>query len=108
MDEAMLLNAVREAVRSEVQPLAEKVELLDATMQAAFTPVYERLDKIDIRMETDIAPKLQLLAEGFQGYAERVPALDQMAADIAGIKENVAILANSFSERLLTASSKAI
>ena len=105
---AAVREEVQQTMREEVQPLKESIELLDATMQAGFAQAHERIDEINRKLDTDISPKLDALVEGLQVYADRLPKMDQMAGDIAVMKENVAILVNAHSELHLTEPSKEI
>lgn len=62
------------------------------TLQDDVSEVKQRTTKIEFTIETDIKPRVQLLAEGFQGYAERVPLMDRMAEDLETVKEDVSII----------------
>ncbi len=52
----------------------------------------EDVTKIKMTLESTVQPSIQLLAEGFQGYADRVPKMDQMAGDLVAVKEDVSII----------------
>lgn len=64
---------------------AEILEILKALMEKVDNESKEAR-KFRMKMEADVIPHIQLLSEGFSGYADRVPMIEQMASDISDLK----------------------
>lgn len=52
----------------------------------------EQNTKMQLSIENEIKPQLKLLAEGFQGYTEKLPAIDKAINDIEDIRLDMEIV----------------
>ena len=90
MDEKMLLQAIQEIVKAEIEPLNERMGGIEQRMggmeqrmdgieqrmdgmEQRMGGVEQRMDRFEILLEHDIPKQLQLLAEGHQGIVKRLP-----------------------------------
>lgn len=48
--------------------------------------------KFRLKVEDKVIPQIDLLADGFKGYSDRVPAFDKMASDIDTMKTNIDVI----------------
>jgi len=84
MDEKMLLQAIQEIVKAEIEPLNERMGGMEQRMGG----VEQRMDRFEILLEHDIPKQLQLLAEGHQGIVKRLPK----EHELDGIRSRVSTL----------------
>ena len=79
-----LLLAIQSIVRQETEPLAKEIQ------------------KINIRLDTEISDKLDALADGFMSLDERTSRMESdmsvMKSDISDIKGDVAVIKAIVSE----------
>ena len=97
MDEKMLLQAIQEIVKAEIEPLNERMGGIEQRMggieqrmggmeqrmggmeqrmdgmEQRMGGMEQRMDRFEILLEHDIPKQLQLLAEGHQGIVKRLP-----------------------------------
>lgn len=100
MDEKMLLQAIQEIVKAEIEPLNERMGGMEQRMdgiEQRMDGMEQRMDRFEILLEHDIPKQLQLLAEGHQGIVKRL--LEEHELD--GIRSRVSTL-----ERVVTVHSE--
>lgn len=80
MDEKMLLQAIREIVKAEIEPLngrmdsiEERMDGMEKHMDSMEKRIDARIDRLEILLEHEIPGQLQLLAEGHQVLVKRLP-----------------------------------
>ncbi len=112
MDEKMLLQAIQEIVKAEIEPLNERMGGMEQRMggmeqrmdgmeqrmdgmeqrmggmEQRMGGVEQRMDRFEILLEHDIPKQLQLLAEGHQGIVKRLPE----EHELDGIRSRVSTL----------------
>ena len=112
MDEKMLLQAIQEIVKAEIEPLNERmggmeqrmggieqrlggmeqrmdgIEQRMGGMEQRMGGMEQRMDRFEILLEHDIPKQLQLLAEGHQGIVKRLPE----EHELDGIRSRVSTL----------------
>uniref|UniRef100_UPI003FEFD235 hypothetical protein n=1 Tax=Candidatus Fimivicinus sp. TaxID=3056640 RepID=UPI003FEFD235 len=107
MDEKMLLQAIQEIVKAEIEPLNERMGGMEQRMdgieqrmdgiEQRMDGMEQRMDRFEILLEHDIPKQLQLLAEGHQGIVKRLPE----EHELDGIRSRVSTL-----ERVVTVHSE--
>jgi len=101
MDEKALLQAIKAAVREEIEPIQSDIRGINTrldTMQADITDIKDRVLKIEITQENKIVPNIQLLAEGHGGVIDRLDRLDELPEKVEDIQNNVNIIKSVFKE----------
>ena len=112
MDENSLLQAIKAAVREEIEPIKSdiqgintRLESLDQglntridAMQADITDIKDRVTKIEVTQENKIVPNIQLLAEGHSGVIDRLDRLDELPEKVEDIQNNVNMVKSVFKE----------
>jgi predicted nucleic acid-binding Zn-ribbon protein len=88
MDEKMLLQAIQQIVKTEIEPLNSRMDEMSGRMDEMSSRIdrmENRMDRIEVRMdrveillEHEIPKQLQLLAEGHQGIVARLPKEHEM------------------------------
>lgn len=73
---------------AQIEKLSDRVDGISDRVEE----VNDKAARALVILEADVKPKVQLLAEGFQGYAERVPLMDRMAENLETVKEDVSII----------------
>lgn len=48
--------------------------------------------KFRLKVEGKVIPQIDLLADGFKGYSDRVPAFDKMTSDIDTMKTDIDVI----------------
>ena len=112
MDEKMLLQAIQEIVKAEIEPLNERMGGMEQRMdgmeqrmggmeqrmggmeqrmngmEQRMDGMGQRMNRFEILLEHDIPKQLQLLAEGHQGIVKRLPE----EHELDGIRSRVSTL----------------
>ena len=102
MDEKMLLQAIQQIVKTEIEPLngrmdemsgrmdemssridrmenrMDRIEMRMDRMEGRMDRMEGRMDRVEILLEHEIPKQLQLLAEGHQGIVARLPKEHEM------------------------------
>ena len=102
MDEKMLLQAIQQIVKTEIEPLNGRMDEMSGRMDEMSSRMDEmssrmdemssridrmenrmdriemRMDRVEILLEHEIPKQLQLLAEGHQGIVARLPKEHEM------------------------------
>ena len=94
----MLLQAIQEIVKAEIEPLNERMGGMEQRMdgmeqrmggmEQRMGGMEQRMDRFEILLEHDIPKQLQLLAEGHQGIVKRLPE----EHELDGIRSRVSTL----------------
>lgn len=105
MDEKMLLQAIQEIVKAEIEPLNERMDGMEHRMggveqrmggmehrmdgmEQRMDGMEQRMDRFEILLEHDIPKQLQLLVEGHQGIVKCLPE----EHELDGIRSRVSTL----------------
>ena len=84
------LKEILLSMQSEIRSIhTEMSEMKQAQQQQG-----QEITKINVTLENDIKPQLQLLMEGQDGMNEQFQKLDQVAEDVEEIKVKVTALEN--------------
>ena len=95
MDEKMLLQAIQQIVKTEIEPLNGRMDEMSGRMDEMSSRIDRmenrmdriemrmdrmegRMDRVEILLEHEIPKQLQLLAEGHQGIVARLPKEHEM------------------------------
>lgn len=95
MDEKMLLQAIQQIVKTEIEPLNSRMDEMSGRMDEMSSRIDRmenrmdrmevrmdrmevRMDRVEILLEHEIPKQLQLLAEGHQGIVARLPKEHEM------------------------------
>ena len=81
MDEKMLLQAIQQIVKTEIEPLNGRMDEMSGRMdriEMRMDRMEGRMDRVEILLEHEIPKQLQLLAEGHQGIVARLPKEHEM------------------------------
>lgn len=88
MDEKMLLQAIQQIVKTEIEPLngrmdemSSRIDRMENRMdriEMRMDRMEGRMDRVEILLEHEIPKQLQLLAEGHQGIVARLPKEHEM------------------------------
>lgn len=81
MDEKMLLQAIQQIVKTEIEPLNSRMDEMSSRidrMENRMDRIEVRMDRVEILLEHEIPKQLQLLAEGHQGIVARLPKEHEM------------------------------
>lgn len=102
MDEKMLLQAIQQIVKTEIEPLngrmdemsgrmdemssridrmenrMDRIEMRMDRIEMRMDRMEGRMDRVEILLEHEIPKQLQLLAEGHQGIVARLPKEHEM------------------------------
>lgn len=91
-----MLNSVLIGMASIDKKFDIKFEAMEKRMgstESKLDSIKSDITDIKLGIETEIKPHIKLLAEGFEGYTERLPQIDQMAEDIHDTKLQTDVIA---------------
>ena len=81
-------NARFDAMDSRFDAIDIRMDSMDTRMDSMETSIL----KTQMTIEGEISNKLNALADGFAGLAERNPKIDRMGSDIVDIKGDVSVI----------------
>lgn len=90
-----LLQGIAQIVKAEVQTINDRLGIIETEMSAVkqeVSMVKQEVVKINITIENEIRPNIQLIAEGHMDIANKLDDMSEKIAEIDDIKDSVSVL----------------
>jgi len=86
------LKVDMQGLKTDMSEVKERVASIEVTQEE----VKQRVTKIEVTQENVVLPRIQLLAEGHSGLADRLDRLEELPEQIEDIQTTVSVLNHVF------------